>query len=40
MTEDQVSAIVRTYTENPDLGFLGESRVNVLKVNLALDGQL
>lgn len=29
--------LVRTYTENRQFGFLGEPRVNVLKVNMALN---
>jgi potassium-transporting ATPase KdpC subunit len=37
LTEDQVSALVREYTESRQLGILGEQRVNVLKLNLALD---
>ena len=37
---DQVNKIVSEFTESPDLGLLGESRVNVLKLNLALDAQL
>jgi len=33
-----VAQLVERYTEGPQLGLLGESRVNVLKLNLALDG--
>ncbi len=34
---EQVRQVVSRFTEGPDLGFLGEDRVNVLLVNLALD---
>ena len=37
LSQDQVREIIRTYTQGRQLGFLGEPRVNVLEVNLALD---
>jgi len=38
MTVEQVRAIVLSQTEAPQWGLFGEPRVNVLGVNLALDG--
>lgn len=37
ITVAQVAAIVSKYTYGRDLGYLGEPRVNVLQLNLALD---
>jgi K+-transporting ATPase ATPase C chain len=39
VAEDQVNRLIAQFTEGPDLGLLGEPRVNVLKLNLALDRQ-
>jgi K+-transporting ATPase ATPase C chain len=39
ITVAQVSALVAKYAKGRDLGFLGEARVNVLQLNLALDKQ-
>jgi K+-transporting ATPase ATPase C chain len=40
MTVDAVRALVAKHTEGPLLGFLGQSRVHVLELNLDLDGLL
>jgi K+-transporting ATPase ATPase C chain len=40
MTEDEVRAAVARHTKKPLLFFLGQSRVNVLELNLDLDGLL
>jgi K+-transporting ATPase ATPase C chain len=39
LTDAQVTELIARFTEGPDLGVLGEPRVNVLKLNLALDQQ-
>lgn len=33
----KVRELVRAHTQGPDLGYLGQSRVNVLELNIALD---
>lgn len=37
LSESEVGAIIAQHTQGRQLGFLGEPRINVLEVNLALD---
>ncbi len=39
IAESKVRELIASHTEQSSLGFLGEARVNVLLVNLDLDGQ-
>lgn len=38
LSEEQVRLLIERYIEGRQLGFLGEPRLNVLKLNLAMDG--
>ncbi len=37
MSQDDVKALIAQFTEKPTLGIFGENRINVLRLNLALD---
>ena len=37
VSADQVKQLIPQFTDRADLGFLGEPRVNVLMLNIALD---
>lgn len=37
LSESDVKALVDQHTEYPQFGFLGQTRINVLKLNIALD---
>jgi len=39
LTEDDLKILVNRYTDGRDFGILGEPGVNVVKLNLALDGK-
>lgn len=38
MSEEKLNALVDRYTQGPFLGIFGPAKVNVLKLNIALDG--
>jgi K+-transporting ATPase ATPase C chain len=37
LSESDVKALVDQHNEYPQFGFLGQTRINVLKLNIALD---
>jgi K+-transporting ATPase ATPase C chain len=37
LSESEVKALVDQHNEYPQFGFLGQTRINVLKLNIALD---
>jgi K+-transporting ATPase ATPase C chain len=39
LTQDDLKALVDKYTDGPDFGILGDAGVNIVKLNLALDGK-
>ena len=39
MSEPDVKALLEKYTDGPDFGILGDAGVNIVKLNLALDGK-
>lgn len=39
ISTSEVTDLIERYTEGPSLGVLGQPRVNVLRINLALDGK-
>jgi K+-transporting ATPase ATPase C chain len=40
LSESDIRKVVQSFTSSRQLGMLGEPRVNVLKLNLALDGKI
>jgi K+-transporting ATPase ATPase C chain len=40
VSQDEVEPLIAQFTQRPDWGFLGEPRVNVLLLNIALDQKL
>ncbi len=37
LSPDQIDKLIQKHTEGPSLGLFGEKRINVLRINLALD---